>query len=386
MARGSRQSKPIKVALAHDWLTGMRGGEAVLEHICQRYPKAPLFTLLSIPGSVSQVIASREIISSFIDRIPGAHNNYRHFLPLFPSAVERLDASNFDLVVSTSHCAIKALPIGKNTVHVCYVHTPMRYIYDQFDDYFGEGRASLTTRTAMATVRPMLQRWDARTARRPSWLIANSKTVAARISRYWGRRSEVIYPPVCLGRFAPVEKPSRDYYLVVGAMAPYKRVDIAIEAFSRMEKPLWVVGEGQDAQRLRRCSSDNIRFLGRVGDAELRGLYANARALIFPGEEDFGIIPLEAQACGTPVIAYGRGGATETVLGLDQPDPTGVFFYPQTAEALLGAVHRFEASDRFAKTGLLDHAATFSEEIFRNKLFAVLERAEQRAEQLAGCG
>jgi len=369
----------LRVALAHDWLTGMRGGEAVLERLCARFPDAPLYTMFHVAGSVSPLIEGRPIHRSLLDRIPGARRRYRELLPLYPLAVASLDLSAYDLVVSTSHAAIKALRIRPGAEHLCYVHTPMRYIHDQFDDYFGPGRAALPVRLAANAVRPALRAWDLATAVRPTELVANSKHVAARIQRHWGRAATVFYPPVHLERFTPDPQSARGYYLVVGAHAPYKRIDLALAACAEFGRPLWVAGEGQDTARLRAAADARVRFLGRVDDAELARLYRGAAALIFPGEEDFGITPVEAQASGTPVIAFGRGGARETVRGLDDAAPTGVFFETQTTAALVEAVREFEAqSARFTVDNLVGNAAAFSTARFDREIGALIDRVAAR--------
>lgn len=373
-------TKALRIALAHDWLTGMRGGEAVLERICLRYPKADLLTLFYHPGSVSATLSQRRIITSFLDKIPGARDRYRHLLPLFPAAVEALDARPYDLIVSTSHCAIKALRVRPDARHVCYVHTPMRYIYEQFDDYFGPGRASPAVRAAMTVARPALRRWDAATAPRPSTLIANSQHVRKRIQRHWQRDAAVIYPPVDTQRFfAPPANASREYFLLFGALAPYKRVDMAIDAFNQLGLPLVIAGGGPDLQRYRALAGPHIKVLGRVDDDQVLALYQGARALIFPGEEDFGITPLEAQACATPVIAYGQGGALETVRGLDNSDaPTGVFFSTQDVDALVQAVQHFiQHADKFHAPDLTAQAQKFSQQRFDFELARLLSPVEQ---------
>ncbi|MFH1811767.1 MAG: glycosyltransferase [Pseudomonadota bacterium] len=381
----ARSTEGLQVALAHDWLTGMRGGEAVLERLCLRYPHAPLYTLFHIPGSVSSAIEDRRIVTSILDRLPGAHRRYRQLLPLYPAAVEALDVTAFDLVVSTSHCAIKALRLGSGARHLCYVHTPMRYVYEQFDDYFGPGRASPAARLAMTALRPVLQAWDRRTAHRPTELVANSQHVAARIRRHWGREASVVHPPVAMERFAvPEPGVSRDHYLVLGALAPYKRVDLAVRAFAQLGLPLIVAGDGPEAARLQHLASPNVRFVGRVDDDEARRLYQGARALIFPGEEDFGITPLEAQACGTPVIAFGRGGALETVRG-DGDGATGVFFGESTESALIEAVRRFErVREGFDPSRLREHARRFEHTRFDAEMSALLEPVEELVRQSRG--
>jgi glycosyltransferase involved in cell wall biosynthesis len=377
--------RPLRVALAHDWLTGMRGGEAVLERLCARFPDAPLYTMFHVPGSVSPLIEGRPIHRSLLDRIPGARRRYRELLPFYPLAVASLDLTGYDLVVSTSHAAIKAVRVRPGAEHLCYVHTPMRYIHDQFDDYFGPGRATLPVRLAANLVRPALRAWDLATAARPTELVANSRHVAARIQRHWGRVATVVYPPVHLERFAPDRQSARGYYLVVGAHAPYKRIDLALAASTGFGRPLWVAGEGQESSRLRATADERVRFLGRVDDAELARLYRGAAALIFPGEEDFGIPPVEAQASGTPVIAFGHGGACETVRGLDDAAPTGVFFATQTAAALVDAVRAFEAQpERFVVDNLVRNAAAFSVDRFDREIGALIDRARARIARPTG--
>ncbi|MCI0574163.1 MAG: glycosyltransferase [Myxococcaceae bacterium] len=330
----------MRVALVHDWLVTNRGGERVLDALCELFPAADVFTLLHRPGSVSPRIEARRITTSFLQRVPGIHDRYRHFLPLFPAAAASLDVSGYELVVSSSHCVAKGVRVPKGAVHVSYVHSPMRYMWDLFDDYFGPGRASLPVRLAARAVRPALQAWDVRTSQPVDHLVANSAHIAGKIQRVWGRDAVVVPPPVQLERFTSLPLTGGGqggYFLWLGAFAPYKRLDVALEAFAQLGVPLWVVGGGQDAARLTSGSlPSHIRFLGAVPDAELPALYRNARALVFTAEEDFGITPLEAQACGRPVIAFARGGVLETVT-----ERTGLLFPEQTAASLAEAVRAF---------------------------------------------
>jgi glycosyltransferase involved in cell wall biosynthesis len=339
----------MKVALVHDWLTGMRGGERVLEALLELHPRAELFTLLHVPGSVSAVIEDRPIHTSFLQRLPAAAHGYRYLLPLFPRAVESLDLRGFDLVISSSHCVAKGALAPPGVPHLCYCHTPMRYVWDQYDAYFGPGRASWPVRAAMRVAAPRLRSWDVRSAGRVHRFLANSRHVRERIRRCYGRPATVVHPPVDLDRFAPA--PARDdYYLVLGAPAPYKRVDLAVEAFARLGRPLVVVGAGvggaSGVSLLRGRAPANVTFAGAVDDAGVADLLARARALVLPGVEDFGISVVEALASGTPVIALGHGGVLDSVrpLGGDAPEPpTGVFFREPTPDALIDAVGRFEA-------------------------------------------
>ncbi|HUM13507.1 MAG TPA: glycosyltransferase [Myxococcaceae bacterium] len=363
----------MRVALVHDWLTGRRGGELVLAELVRLFPDSEIFTLLHVPGSVGADVESRPIHTSPLQRLPGIEHRYRAALPLMPAALRFLDTRGFDLVVSSSHCVAKGVRVPRGTPHLAYVHSPMRYMWDQFDAYFGPGRASLPVRLAAAASRPALQAWDRRTAADPDAMVANSQHVARRIAQFWGREADVIHPPVDLARFgmklpAPIP-PSGGYFLWLGALAPYKRVDLAVEAFRRTGQVLWIAGDGQDARLLRSGLPPGVRWLGKVPDAEVPGLYRGARALIFPGEEDFGIAPLEALASGRPVIALGRGGALETVT----PD-TGLLFDAPTPESLVDALGRFESFEqRFEPSRARARAEMFSAERFRAALRSKVE-------------
>ena len=361
----------MRVALVHDWLTGRRGGELVLAQMVRLFPEAEIFTLLWNPGSVGPDVESRPVHTSPLQAVPGISRNYRAALPLMPAAMRFLDVRGFDLVLSSSHCVAKGIRVPTGTPHLAYVHSPMRYMWDLFDAYFGPGRASEPVRLAARLTRPWLQGWDRRTAADPDRMVANSHHVATRIQRFWGRTAEVVHPPVELERFT-AEAPGRGeggYFLWLGALAPYKRVDLAVEAFRRTGRTLWIAGDGQDGRLLQRGLPPNVRWLGAVPDAEVPGLYRRARALVFPGEEDFGIAPLEAMASGRPVLALGRGGVLETVT----PD-TGLFFDAPTSEALAGAVERFDAFERgFDPARARAHATEFSEERFRAAFRAQVE-------------
>ncbi|WP_309897207.1 glycosyltransferase [Archangium sp.] len=332
----------MKVALVHDWLVTQRGGEHVLEALCELFPQADIHTLVHRPGTVHPRIEARPIHTSVLQRVPRIHKLYRHFLPVLPQVIESMRLEGYDLVISSSHCVAKGIRKPAGAKHLAYVHAPMRYMWDLFDDYFGPGRASLPVRAAAHAVRPYLQKWDRESTAGVDRILVNSQHIAGKVKRFWGRDASVVYPPIALDRFCqhPLEGLGQGgYYLWLGAFAPYKRLDIALEAFRQLDAPLWVVGTGQEAARLTSGAlPSHIRFLGPVPNEALAGLYRDARALIFTPEEDFGIVPLEAQASGRPVIAYGRGGALETVSPL-----TGLFFDEQTPAALVEAVRRFEA-------------------------------------------
>ena len=305
-----------KVALVHDWLTGMRGGERCLEALCDLFPEADLFTLLHVKGSVSELIERRRIHTSPIQALPFAASRYRYYLPLFPWAVERLSLDGYELILSGSHCVAKGVKVPPGALHIAYVYTPMRYIWDLHHAYVDPGRMGPLSRTLLRIVAGHLRRWDLMVNDRVHYFAAISRHVADRIRHHYGRDAEVIHPPVETARFHIADRPD-DYYLVAGAFAPYKRIDLAIEAFNRLRRRLVIVGEGQEGRRLRRIAGPTIEFLGWRPDDEFAGLLARCRALVFPGEEDFGILPVEAMACGRPVIAFGKGGIMETVIPLN---------------------------------------------------------------------
>ena len=375
-----------KVALVHDWLTGMRGGERCLEALCDLFPGADLFTLLHVRGSVSEIIERRRIHTSPIQSLPFAKRRYRHYLPLFPWAMERFKLDGFDLIVSGSHCVAKGVKAPPGALHIAYIYTPMRYIWDLRQAYVGQGRMGPLSRALLRAVSGRLRRWDVQANARVDHFVAISRHVAGRIWRHYGREAEVIYPPVQTARFGIAGR-TDDYYLLAGAFAPYKRLDLAVAAFNRLGRRVVIVGDGQEGRRLRRMAGPTIEFLGWRPDHEMATLLAHCRALVFPGEEDFGILPVEAMACGRPVIAYGKGGITETVIpinsaniprtALDAPrtsdlaPPTGVFFHEQTVEALIGAVTLYERSaDRFDPEALRAHALTFDRSIFEKRMAA----------------
>jgi len=372
---------PPRVALVHDWLTGMRGGERCLEVFCELFPEAPLYTLLHVPGSVSPVIERRRIVTSFVQRLPRAATRYRHYLPLFPAAIRRFDLRGFDLVLSLSHCAAKAVRRPPGALHLSYCFSPMRYVWDLYDDYAGP-RSGWLTRAVMPAAAAALRAWDRRTESVDGF-IAISHHIAERIHRVYGRDADVIHPPVEVARFRPVSGPG-EYYLVVSALVPYKRGDLAVAAANRLRRRLIVVGTGPEAARLRAAGGPTVEFLGWRSDAEVADLYARCRAVLFPAVEDYGIVPLEAAAAGRPTIALARGGALETMVGLGRSDdpPTAVFFDDQTEEGLTGAMLAFEAAaTRFAPAALRARAEQFDRPVFAQRLRDYLDRryAEFRA-------
>ncbi|MBN1879320.1 glycosyltransferase [bacterium] len=329
----------MKVAIIHDWLTGMRGGERVLEVLCKVFPEAPIFSLFYHAGTVSREIESHPIIQSRLRRFPLSRQHYRYLLPLFPGAIESFDLSGFDVIVSTSHAVAKGAIPGRNAISICYCHTPMRYIWDQYDSYFNTPETSPVVRFLMPFFRDYLRNWDVSTQSRVDYFIANSRFVARRIQSLYQRNSVVIPAPVDCSFYTPGSDPIEDFYLIVNALAPYKRVDLAIDAFNKNERRLLIIGGGTEMNRLKNQAKSNIEFLGRLSDDAVREHYRRCRALIFPGVEDFGLVPLEVQACGRPVIAYARGGALETVV----EGVSGHFFHEQSADSLNAAIGAFES-------------------------------------------
>jgi len=368
---------PGRVALVHDWLTGMRGGERVLEVLAELYPDAPLFTLFHFPGTVSPEIEGREIRTSFLQRMPFLRRSYRYYVPLFPRAARSLDLRGFGTVISSSHCVAKGVEVDADAVHVCYCHSPVRYAWDRFDDYFGPRSGSKVPRAVATRAMRSLRDFDVRSSERVDRFLANSGHVADRIRRYYGRPSEVIPPPVDTERFR-IGAPTGDGdYLMVGALVPYKRVDLAIEAFRGSGRRLRLVGDGPGRGRLERMAGPEVTFLGRLSEEALAGEYARCRALLMPGVEDAGIAPLEAMACGRPVIALNEGGVPEVIAPLEKAAaPTGVLFDAATPEALTAALARFEAAtERFDPGSIRQHALGYDRSVFRRRLEDALDRA-----------
>jgi len=365
----------VKIALVHDWLTGMRGGEKALEVICERFPEAELFTLLHIRGSVSPTIERHRPHTSFIQRMPFVRRAYRSYLPLFPTAIEQFDLDRFDLVVSLSHCCAKSIVRPGHARHLCYCLTPMRYAWDQFDAYFGPARIGRVRSRLMRPVMARLARWDRDTADRVDRYVAISHYVAGRIHRYYNREATVVYPPVDTDFFQPDAVIPERSALVVSALVPYKRLEVAIEACRLAGVPLTIVGDGPERAHLERLAAGgDVRFAGRCSDDDVRGWYRRSAVALLPGEEDFGIVPLEAQACGRPVVALGRGGARETIVDGD----TGVLVEAHTADAFADGIRR--AIDRpFDAMAIRRHAERFSRSRFGNEMEALMREPIGRA-------
>ncbi len=376
-------ARGLRVALVHDWLTGFRGGEKVLEVMGELFPQADLFTLVFVPGSTHPTIERRRVRASWMNRLPGIARYYRYMLPFFPTWIDGLDLSAYDLVVSSSHCVAKGARVRPDAVHVCYCHTPMRYVWDRFEDYFGHMRGLkrwMVTRQAKR-----LRAWDASTSDRVDRFVANSHFVEDRIRRFYtvdANRVEVVFPPVDLEAFpAPPSASSRDEtYFLVSALVPYKLVHVAVEACAKSGRRLAVAGSGPERTRLEALIGkwgvgDRIELLGRVDDNELRQRLVRHRAFLFPNVEDFGITPLEAMASGMPVIAFGEGGALDTVVD----GVTGMLYPRAGVDGLVEALDRFEArQEPWDEAALRQHATRFSRDRFKHELAASLEEAVER--------
>jgi len=350
----------MKTAIIHDWLTGQRGGEMGLEILCQLYPDATIFTLLHKKGSVSPVIENMKIKTSFVQQLPFAEEKYRNYLALFPMAVESFDLKGYDVIISHSHCVAKGAIPQNGATHICYCYTPMRYAWLFYDEYFGNRNI-----LAQGLIKPILadlRRWDKKTSKRVNYFVACSQHVRKRIQDFYDRDADVVYCPVDTSRFNIGNK-DEDFYLIISAFVPYKKIDLAIEAFNKLDKPLYVIGGGPDEKRLRKMAGPKIKFLGWKTPDELVEYFSKCRALVFPGEEDFGIVPVEAQASGRPVIAYKKGGALETVV----EGETGVFFEKQAADSLADAVTRFEKMS-FDKNKIRQNALKFDKSVFKEKM------------------
>jgi glycosyltransferase involved in cell wall biosynthesis len=359
----------MRVALVHDWLTGMRGGEKVLDVLCEIYPSADLFTLLHVRGSVSPRIESRRVHTSFVQYLPLSGTRYRWYLPLFPAAIEQFDLDRFDLVISSSHCAAKAVIPRGSARHISYCHSPMRYAWDQFGSYFGPDRVGpFASRWVYRPVLARLARWDAATAGRVDRFLANSHYVAGRIRRYYNRQATTVYPPADTAFYQPAPAPAASHFLIVSALVPYKRLEVAMEACARVGARLRIVGDGPGRDELERRAGAHVEFVGRATDEQIRDEYRQAAALLLPGEEDFGIVPVEAQACGRPVVALGRGGALETVVDGE----TGVLVPEATVEAFAAGLER-AARLSFDPATIRSHALRFSRERHVEQMTAVIE-------------
>lgn len=360
-ASPSRFSEP-RVALVHYWFVSMRGGERVVERLLGLYPQADIFTHVYNPDQVSATISKAKVTTSFINGLPGSKRFYQYYLPLMPMALEQLDLSGYDLVISSESGPAKGVITTPDSLHVCYCHSPMRYLWDHYHQY--RSAANPLSRLAMPLIYNWLRQWDVSSSARIDRLAANSEFVRRRIAKVWRRDAKVIHPPVETSLFTPSTEID-DYYLWVGAMVPYKRPDLAVDAFTANGRPLLMVGQGSMLKQLKARAGPNIRFVDRLDFNALRRAYARARAFVITAEEDFGIAPVEAMASGRPVVAYGRGGALDTVV----PERTGVFFDRQGVECLIAAVEQMELFlPHFDPRDAVAKANWFAPEIFDQRI------------------
>jgi glycosyltransferase involved in cell wall biosynthesis len=362
-----------RVALVHDWLTGMRGGEKVLEAIAELYPDATLHTLLHVPGTVSPALERLAEHRSFVQWLPASARRYRYYLPFFPTAIEQFDLDGYDLVISTSHCAAKSVVVPGRARHICYCHSPMRYAWDQFDAYFGPDIVGPTTSKWLRPALARMARWDRDTAGRVDRYVANSHYVAGRIRRYYNRGSIVVYPPVDTAFYGPEPGlPPGSRFLVVSALVPYKRVEIAIRACDQVGVPLTIVGRGPEAPRLEALAAGlgaDVTFAGWIENEEVRELYRRSTAVIMPGVEDFGLVPVEAQACGRPVVVLAQGGALESVVD----GVTGILVRDPSVEAFAAAL-RAISTRSWDPHAIRAHAETFGKARFQQQFREIVDQ------------
>lgn len=357
----------MKIALAHEWLNNMGGSENVVINFKGVYKDAPIYTTVYRPENLAPELQNIDVRTTFLQKFKSARRNHQKFLPLMPIAWEQLDFNEYDIVLSSSHSCAKGIVTPPSTMHVCYCHSPMRYAWEFYWEYIEREKVGKLKRLIIPFIMNYIRTWDAISANRVDYFIANSQNVAKRIWKHYRREADVIHPPV-KGSYFDIADSDEDYYLIVSRLVGYKRVDLAVQAFNELGLPLVIIGNGPQYEYIKSIAKSNITLLGRQPDAVIKEYYSKCRAFIFPGEEDFGITPLEAQASGRPVIAYGRGGALETVIGGD----TGLFFPEQTVESLKDAVTKFEGME-FDKYKIRQHALKFDESVFRAKIKQYVE-------------
>lgn len=352
----------MKIAIAHDWLTNMGGAEKVVINFTELYPTAPIYTTVYNRHNLDSSLQDINVKTTFLQKIRGANKKHQSLLPLMPIAWEQLDFNEYDVVLSSSSSCAKGLVTSPDTMHVCYCHTPMRYAWEFYNEYMEREKLGFLKRKLIPIIMNYIRIWDVISANRVDYFIANSENVAKRIRKHYRREALVIHPPVRASYFN-ISNVDENYFLIVSRLVPYKRVDLAVEAFNELGLPLVVIGGGPQEEYLKNIAKENVKILGRQSDEVIKDHYAKCRAFIFPGEEDFGITPLEAQASGRPVIAFGKGGALETVV----EGKTGVFFKNQTKEDLISSVEKFQEMS-FDKQEIRNHALQFDEEVFKKRI------------------
>jgi len=368
---GDAQLSNLRIAIVHYWFVGRAGGERVVEALAEVFPQADLFSLVADRSTLTPTLQHRELQTSFLQHVPGAKKFHRYFLFLQPVALEQFDLSGYDLVISSESGPAKGVITSPKTCHVCYCHSPMRYIWDKYSEY--RRGMGLLVGSVFSLTAHYMRLWDYASAGRVDYFVANSRFTASRIRKFYGRESEVIYPPVEAATAKIGDQPG-DYYLAMGRLVDYKRFDLAVTACTKLGRPLKIIGGGPCEKSLRRMAGSTVEFLGQVGDDELREHLAGCRALLFPGEEDFGIVPVEAQSFGRPVIAYASGGVMETVRGIfpgetGMQNPTGVFFTDQSLAGLTKAMLEFESIEHtFCPQSIRDHSLQFDSAIFKRRI------------------
>lgn len=375
-----------KVAIVHDWLTTYSGAEKVLASILEMYPNADIFTLVDfMPQSQRDFLKGHNIYTSFLQTWPWMEKKYRNFLLIMPLAIEQFDLSDYDMIISSSHAVAKGVLTGPNQLHICYCHTPIRYAWDMQHQYLSESGLLKGLRSYLARyILHKVRLWDSRTANGVNNFIANSNFIKRRIYKCYRRDSYVIYPPVEIETLSMADKRD-EFYITASRMVPYKKMPMIVEAFSKMpDRCLVIVGDGPDMKRCRAVAAPNVKLLGYQNDEVLRDLLSRAKAFVFAAEEDFGIAPIEAQACGTPVIAFAGGGALETIRGLDSINPTGMFYYKQTADSLVDAVNYFEnyALELISSQACRENAARFTKEKFKTEFEKFVKNCIAELDQL----
>jgi len=376
LVTGKSRGRALKVAVVHYWLVNMRGGEKVVEVLCDIFPQAKIYTLVYDPEAVSDKIKQHNITTSFIQKLPFGVRKYREYLPLHPFAIEQFDLTKYDLVISSESGIAKGVILSPETCHICYCHTPVRYLWNMYHEY--KGSLSKWERVVWAFISNFIRQWDYVNSQRVDYFIANSKNVRNRIRKYYGRESEVIYPPLDFSRFR-VNEPE-GFYLSVGQLNPYKKADLAVRAFNRLDKKLVIIGDGPQRKELEKLAGSNISLLGKQSDEAVVDYFSKCKGLIFPGEEDFGITPLEAMASGKPVIAYAKGGALETVID----GQTGIFFHEQSEFSLINALQKAEKIS-WNTDFLREHARQFDTAIVRKKLHTfIMDKYEEFQKSFRG--